>query len=332
MKFIKLLLLMMLVFTSTAKAQELSELFKISGEACETISSSEAKSTARVRVADKATFNAVSNLPQLINYKKELNTHDFNVMVYTIVDDYVEDLNVQTSKESADEICVSINGYVNEQNALKAIDGTFEKQASEETIVDKKMEMTADLSAEITAQLNVGKNLQTTNVEEAEDNVIIDGKPQNKTLVFIEPTEFFNGMKSPEHAEIIRQYFTQSDDFLVTDNQELADYKMRTKVLRAKVEAINNNSNRLQMVISVEAISRDGKNDKIVHQNRFVLFDETETDQDAAYKLMKKLFENACQQLIPNMLKNNIKEEGFKQLPPIITPAEPREHRMINEI
>ena len=59
------------------------------GTDCEKVKPGEARSTVRVRVTDKASYLAVSSLPDLRNAKVELNEHDFNVMVYNLVDNNI---------------------------------------------------------------------------------------------------------------------------------------------------------------------------------------------------------------------------------------------------
>ena len=76
------------------------------GTDCEKVKPGEARSTVRVRVTDKASYLAVSSLPDLRNAKVELNEHDFNVMVYNLVDNNIEDMAIRTTKQTPEEICV----------------------------------------------------------------------------------------------------------------------------------------------------------------------------------------------------------------------------------
>lgn len=69
------------------------------GTDCEKVKPGEARSTVRVRVTDKASYLAVSSLPDLRNAKVELNEHDFNVMVYNLVDNNIEDMAIRTTKQ-----------------------------------------------------------------------------------------------------------------------------------------------------------------------------------------------------------------------------------------
>lgn len=300
----------------------------ISGYACETIKDDEAKSTARVRVTDKASFNAVSGLALLKDYKEQLDSHDFNVMVYGVVDDYIEDLSIKTTEQTDDKICVQIDGYVMPQNVNGVIEAFLQQRAGEEIISDDQTtENAAELSADITEHLQKGMS-ETTSSEVAapvapasEKNGTEEPAAKHRSRVYIAPIAFFNNTQSPEHAKIIAEWFEHTGNFETTENPSEAAYSIHSKILRAKIDAINNTSNRLQMVVSVELSFADGKDSKTVHQNRFVLFDNTEDEQTAANKLLKKLLYNACEQLEVYMQEEERQNVNISTLPPVITPA-----------
>lgn len=300
----------------------------ISGYACETIKDDEAKSTARVRVTDKASFNAVSGLSQLKDYKEQLDSHDFNVMVYGIVDDYIEDLSVKTTEQTDDKICVQINGYVMPQNVNRVVEAFLQQQAEEETVSDDRAtETAAELSADITEHLQ--NEMPETALSEiaapaapaSAENGSEEPAAKHLSRVYIAPVAFFNNTQSPEHAKIIAEWFEHTGNFETTENPSEATYSIHSKILRAKIDAINNTSNRLQMVVSVELSFADGKDSKTIHQNRFVLFDNTEDEQTAANKLLKKLLYNACEQLEVYMQKDERQNGNISTLPPVITPS-----------
>ena len=98
------------------------------GTDCEKVKPGEARSTVRVRVTDKASYLAVSSLPDLRNAKVELNEHDFNVMVYNLVDNNIEDMAIRTTKQTPEEICVEVTGYISGKNIFAAIDEALDRQ------------------------------------------------------------------------------------------------------------------------------------------------------------------------------------------------------------
>ena len=151
-----------------------------------------------------------------------------------------------------------------------------------------------------------------------ENSPLID---DNRGLIYIAPTEFFDKTTSDAHAQVLREMFENDNDYLITDKKDLADYIIKTKVLRAKVDPINSSTNRLQMVVSVEAEFPDEKASAIEHQNRFVLFNSGENEQEVAAKLLKKLFAAAGEKIKDKVNQAERRRRPDKALPEIITPT-----------
>lgn len=332
----------------------------IQGSACEIIKGDETKSTARVRASDAAAFNAISNMSSLSRFKTELDEHDFNVMVYQIVDNYVEDMNMKTSFQDEEKICVDISGYVAETNIVQAIDEVFNRQSQPEEINEDISEKTAELSDELTKELNkavqaqqaeqeaelatkeiiignTGKTSQdsktkqnvfkdeTQSVQEDKSSQQLTGTLKKQGLVYVEPMAFFDGSSSDGYADLLRDWFRNSPYFLLTGDKRLAEFIVSPKILRAKVDAVNHENNRLQMVTSVD-VTYVGQNKTYTdHQNRFVLYQTKDNEQEVAFELMQKLFDNSCEQLSYGMVKylKDKQEENWGRdvLPSIITPV-----------
>ena len=88
----------------------------IRGQGCAEVSDDSLRSSARIKATDKAAFAAVSNLERLAPYKAQLDPHDFNVLVYKIVDNYLEDLTIRTTEQTNEQLCVEVTGYLQEKN------------------------------------------------------------------------------------------------------------------------------------------------------------------------------------------------------------------------
>lgn len=340
------------------KASLDSDVISVYGKDCEKIKSGEARSTVRVRVTDKASYLAVSSLPDLKNAHIELNDHDFNVMVYNLVDNSIEDMAIRTTKQTPEEICVEVTGYISGKNIFAAIDEALNRQktASEENIAEENEEDTAaDIAPQPPTEENQSQsdNMQTKPLS-SEDAVIaqptvyapeiedipnspattsapkekapseddyLEAKASSKGLIYISPTEFFNQTTSSKYSEILREMFVKSDYFYITDKKELADFVITPKVLRAKVDPINSETNRLQMVIAVECFNPDTQETETEHQNRFVLFNSSENEQQVAAKLMKQLFEKASDKIITELEIKQRKKNNDAGLPSVITPV-----------
>lgn len=318
------------------------DVIPIYGNACEKIKGDEAKSTARVRVTDKASFLAVSSVLSVMEYKNELNEHDFNVMVYSLVDNSVEDMAVRTTKQDNENICVEVTGYINKDSIVSAFDNAAVKEPADKTAKESMTEIVNEVNKSYSDSEIDGKHkpgvipptdeatlekykapVQETAPQPKQIAIAADDK---RGLVYVAPTEFFNNTQSEKHAKILKQLFSKNDYFYITNQKDLADYIVKSKVLRAKVDPINSSTNRLQMVISVEVEFVENKTSATEHQNRFVLFSSEESEQEAAFKLMKKLFEKAGETIKRKIEQAERKKgNGGGMLPQIITPANSRQ-------
>ena len=145
----------------------------IRGQGCAEVSDDSLRSSARIKATDKAAFAAVSNLERLAPYKAQLDPHDFNVLVYTIVDEYLEDTDIKSTSEG-DEVCAQMEGYVSLQNIDKAVDDTLMRLSQEEQLPDEMPEKAAELSAEISEELDkIQQQQQAEQLAELEDKEVL---------------------------------------------------------------------------------------------------------------------------------------------------------------
>lgn len=324
-KYLSLILTALLLSAGSTKAQENkpelseadimdSEVAAIYGKACEDFKTDEPKSSTRVRVIDKASFAATEGLPILDKLKHKVDEQDFNNLVYDLVDNYVEDLAVRTLRQNDKDICVEVTGYLNKReimDSVKALEDQVQAEAKEKTAEAQPTETEIKPSTPQTAKAD---NLKT--VQSEAPAVITDGRVH----LFIEPTAFYNQTNSNKFAEIIAKQFENSENIELVSNKDSAYLIIKSNVLKAKVDPINSNTNRLQMVVSVELENAEGEIISTEHQNRFVLFSSDEDEQEVALRLMKKLFENACERIIQKIKKPEI--EAYRpQKTEFITPA-----------
>lgn len=289
-----------------------NEVAAVYGKACEKIRSGEPKSSTRVRVIDKATFVAAEGTSMLDDFRKKADPHDFNTLIYDLIDNSIEDLSVRTLRQDEEEICVEVTGYLIKKDIAEGLSVLEEKeaQAAEEQLA-QETSPAQTAAAEIpaapqktnelitpAAQSNTTSN-QPNNEQQALENNVADrpAEAEGKALIYIEPTEFYNHTKSNKFAEIIARQFSSDGDIMLAKQKETADYVIKSNVLKAKVDPINSNTSRLQMVVSVELENKSGEKISSEHQNRFVLFSSDEDEQEVALRLMRKLFENACERI-----------------------------------
>lgn len=317
----------------------------IYGQACEKIKQGELRSSVRMRATDKASFSAVKTLHGLNDFHPKASEHDFNVLIYNIVDNYVEDLAVRTTKQNQEEICVEVTGFVLKKNIVQAIEDAIsaekETQLTEEEtpyLAEKDIKSEPQDATSSTAKENAQAPVSEEKIvyapksvptqenkalysEEINADTNSDETIEPKGLVYIAPTEFFNNTSSTAHAKILRDLFGENTLFYLTDKRELANYVISSKVLRAKVDPINNTTNRLQMVVSVGAEFVDSGSSSIEHQNRFILFSSDDDEQLVAGKLMNKLLSKAGETILNKIEADARHNNKISSSSSILTPV-----------
>lgn len=289
-------------------SEEIQTLF---GQACERVKPQETISSIRMRATDKATFEAVKNLEAVTSLQNQYDDHDLNVLVYKIVDNYVEDLGVQTTEQNAQKICVEITGYVSADNISAALNELKNEQTNasetEATNIQPLAEETnEEPSVQVAQSLPQVAPVADENVqpvekkaqEPAKTNVTLTPKAPSAKLLYIAPLEFFNNTYSKEYVKILNRIFDNNAYYQITEDENAAGYVIYSKVLRAKVDAINSNTNRMQMVVSVEVKNKMDGSSAIEHQNRFILFNSNEDEQKVAANLMQKLLTKASKLIL----------------------------------
>lgn len=280
-----------------------NEVAAIYGKACEKFKAGEPKSSARVRVIDKASYAAVDGLSMLDDFRSQADPQDYNIAVYDLIDNAIEDLSVRTLKQDDTDICVEVTGYVSKRNIRQAI----KDSASQE-----------ELMAETEKTKDEGQ--KTAAAETSQPTEKPQELPDGKVALWIEPTEFYNNTSSDKFAEIIAKEF-EGGNIAIAKQKENTDYIIQSNVLRAKVDPINSDTSRLQMIVAVELKDADGNRISTEHQNRFVLFSAEEDEQEVAFRLMKKLFENACERISQKIKDLEPDQKEDRLFDPIITPG-----------
>ena len=253
------------------------------GHACEDIKANEGKSAARIKVNDKAGFDAVSKLDLLQKHKNNFNEHDFNVMIYELIDSALEGISVQTISEDERQICVEFNAMADEKILHEQI-GKHLKERGEKAPTDIVIEAVEDTLVANEKQENASLNVQKTPVED-------------RALLFVATTTFYNGATSDNHSRLLKHYLADNENFYLTDTQEIADFIIYPKVEKAKIDESNEGLKRLQMQTVFTIVSPDGEQIAKDEQNRAIICAEEKTEQQNAQDLLKKMFAKSAKKL-----------------------------------
>jgi hypothetical protein len=130
---------------------------------------------------------------------------------------------------------------------------------------------------------------------------------QPKALVYIAPVQFYNNTHSSKPISVLKDFFVNEDLYTLLENPDGADHSITSKVLKAKIDPINAQTKRMQMVVSVELKMKDADGSINDHQNRFVLSENGENEQVVAMNLLKKLLQKSGEKLIIRVEQNENK-------------------------
>lgn len=363
------------LFGVLAFSARTADIVKIKGEACEKFVPGQSKSSIRVRVTDKASYKAVSQVENLADVRSRMLEHDFNVIVYNLVDNYVRDLMVRTTSQNDKELCVKVTGALlasdidtvvanyspntpapeydikeaagieeevlteedelepavpaepdaevlysgpeeleQERQAAEAAEtetalsteilpggenalpvvygggeevkaeesapspaaGTEETAASDDALSENE-EMSlgelppppAETPEAVETNASANETRPTAEVEPempataptpvTAENVQPAAQPaapvpviEEKANVYVGPVEFNNNTHSAKPSQVLKDMFADTEGYRLVDNPGAAGYVFLPKVLKAKVDALNSQTKRIQMVVSLQ--------------------------------------------------------------------------------
>ncbi len=275
--------------------------------ACEPLRYGESNSAARMRAADKAAFDALENMNELSDYHSKYDAHDYRVLVYTLVDNYLEDMAVRTLQHDDKQVCVEVTAYLSQ----KSIEAAAQKMAAEreaqypDSLTIEKSALTEPSPTGLPPkpEIKISQDIAVENAlaEEKPATAAAPKTEHGKTKVFIEKTKFYNNTDTNAFLADIAAPVEENRQLAITNSLSDADYIIKTKVLRAKVDPINKQTNRMQMVVALELINTADSSTLTEHQNRFMLFESSENEQSVAASLLRKLLRKASGQIVPKI-------------------------------
>ena len=308
MKFIGFFSLLFVLILSNpvfAQISNNSNEISIFASVCEKLINNESRSSARIRASDKASFKAVEEIPELSHYRDKMDAHRFNLNVYRLVDNYLEDMKINTVEQNSENVCVEISAYL----SAGAIDEVFTSVGVDEVEIEAVPEIAEEVSLEvedleenvkidIPPKPEIVINKKISYQEEAVSNEVIQtDKDEEKTIVFIDKTDFYNGSSTTGFFAHIEKELLHKSGIKAVAVLNTPDYILKTKVLKAKVDNVNSETGRLQIVVALELIDTKTSGSLTDHQNRFILFNSTEDTQKVAADLIRKLLTAGIEKL-----------------------------------
>ena len=342
-------LFLLLAPSAHAQVENDNNAISLYANVCEKITNGESRSSARMRASDKASFKAVENIAELKPYKDEMDSHNFNLKVYKLVDNHLEDIKINVTSQSDDEVCTEVSAFISpssiqevfagEEEPLDPIitkddfdEGNEMSLELEEDYVEENVNITIPPKPQITINEHIEYKddnatvpdlvlpdaqaiIQTTKKDVAKKQVDED-EYEGYVKVFVDKTTFYDNTETDGFFTHIKDELSKKMHIKALSELSSPDYIIKTKVLKAKVDNINSQTLRLQIVVAVDLINTQTSKTITEHQNRFVLYNSTDDSQEAASNLTKKLLIKAVRNIMPHIKDkyNTVKSKN------IITP------------
>lgn len=327
MKFIKFVLAIALLTINPAYAQveETTDEIDVFATVCEKISNKESRSSARLRASDKASFKAVEEIPELKKIKEYIDAHQFNLKIYKLVDNYLEDMSINVVNQNAQEVCVEVNAYLR-SSSISEVFHDIKEEVSQGDVLEleqENVEENVNITIPPKPEININEEIAYNETTDAKNNnedvhevaykdISIKQEDTNKKVsVFIDKTLFYNDTSTNGFFAHIEQEILKNKDVEIQAKFDNSNYILKTKVLKAKVDNINSETARLHIVVGVELTDTSNSETITEHQNRFVLFNTSDDAQTKAAELVKALLSDGLAKILPRIklyeyeLKNN---------------------------
>ncbi len=324
MKFVKLAFFIALSLAKPLFAQvdESSDEINIFANVCEKISSGESKSSARLRASDKASFKAVEEIPELKRFREYLDPHQFNLKIYKLIDNYLEDMSIDVISQSSQEVCVEVSAYLLASSVNEVFQDIIAKDDEKDEILEvenENIEENVNIIIPPKPEININEQIAYDDLDEVEeineDNnqttseifYINEEKNDNsdkKISIFVDKTSFYNNTSTNGFFAHIEQEILKKGNVVVQAKFDNPNYILKTNVLKAKVDNINAETSRLHIVVGLELTDTSNSEITTEHQNRFILFNASEDAQTEAASLVKKLLSDGIAKILPHIQLN----------------------------
>ena len=119
---------------------------------------------------------------------------------------------------------------------------------------------------------------------------------KDKKLVYIENMKFWDDTDTNHYTDFLKEKFSHSDYYFVTDDKNLADFVIEPALTRAEVDKIDDTNHKMQMVVVLQTTAQHNADFKPLkqEQNHFVLFAADKDEQQMADNLIMKLLTRAA--------------------------------------
>lgn len=264
------------VFSAQSYAEDGSVINEaVTADACDERHRGDDTQTAENRAVDKAGLAAIKVSGIIQKFYPDLSASALDTIAYRIIDEYMFDSQHEVTLADGDRVCVNLRADVSltHQQLEELVNEYRSSEAPEEQI------------EAVAAQVN-------------RDTSFKPQKLADKKLLHIRKMSFWNGEETSHYKDLLTGLFSHSEYFYVTDDEKLADYEVKPRLLKSEVDEIDAEHHKMQMRVELEVVS-DTVDDFLpitVKQIHFILFAADKDEQEIADDLLRKLLTKAAEE------------------------------------
>lgn len=275
----------------------------IEADACDDRQTGFDTKTMEYRAVDKASLTAVKSSGAIQKYDSSLTPDVLDIVAYRLIDEYLANIKHEITHEELNRVCVHVTADLEISPAeMNALIKEHKKDAASAVM---SAETEAPSAAEIAEEIKQKTTFKPQSLSE-------------KKLLYVKNMKFWDNTDTNHYTDLLKEQFSHSDYYYVTDDENLADFVVTPILKKAEVDKVGENNRKMQMVIELRtAATHDGEFAPVnQEQNHFILFAAEKNEQDIADSLIQKLLTRAARDAdgkINKFLQKSLEEKEISK-------------------
>lgn len=257
-----------------------AEFKNVEADACDDRQEGFDAKTMEYRAVDKASLTAVKTSGVIQKHNSNLSPAVVDIIAYRLIDEYLQNVKHTITLSEPNRVCVKVTADL-------AID-------------DKELSALVEEHKKAAEPAHINPDAETKIAEEVAEEVNNKTafKPQNlkeKKLLYIADMKFWDKTENNHYTDWLKEQFSHSDYYYITDNKELADFVVTPLLNKAVVDKIDKTNRKMQMVVELRTEAAFDSDFMPIRQEQthFILFAADKDEQQIADTLIKKLLTSA---------------------------------------
>lgn len=257
-----------------------AEFKNVEADACDDRQEGFDAKTMEYRAVDKASLTAVKTSGVIQKHNSSLSPAVVDIIAYRLIDEYLQNVKHTITLSEPNRVCVKVTADLE--------------------IDDKELSALVEEHKKAAEPAHINPDAETKMAEEVAEEVNNKTafKPQNlkeKKLLYIADMKFWDKTENNHYTDWLKEQFSHSDYYYITDNKDLADFVVTPLLNKAVVDKIDKTNRKMQMVVELRTEAAFYSDFMPIQQEQthFILFAADKDEQQIADTLIKKLLTSA---------------------------------------